>query len=858
VNDRNTRHRRNEPAWPTGDEPGGPRHEQQGQERTGFWSPLWEDDDEQPPARPNAGAAARQPAPRTTQVRRPGPPTNPGAAPTIPVRPPGRPGPGQPAPAGPTVVLPGARQPRDNSQDPTQHIAPVPAGGTRREPDLLTHREGGDEEAEYYEEDDLPPSDEEARRLRRKKIWRRVRRGLYVFTALMIIGPILAFLIAYQMVTVPTVEDLAAQQTRAATLKYADGSPMAQIIPQDGERRVVQYGDIPKHVLNAVFAAEDNSFMTNPGFDITGVMGAAWNQVTGGGGGGSGITQQYVKQATGNKDKTLSRKAMEVVQAYKMNRTYSKEDIITAYLNTIYLGRASYGIASAAKAWYGKELKDITPSEAALLAGMIQLPGLYKDTAYVEKRWNYVMGQLVANGWFPAEQRKTEKFPTPVPYEQTRAKKDLGPRGLLEEAVLEELKAKAGLTKEDILAGGYTIETTIDPTAQKLAEEAVAFGLKGQPANLQPALVAIDPKTGSIKAYYGGAVGNGTNWASSPQEPGSSFKPFDLVALLKTGKGLGEIYDSSVNTFPGRSKPVGNASKPSCKECTVAQAMKESLNTVFYNIAVNTVGVRKVAEAAKEAGVTSPLDEAAKDGNISIGGGATQVSTVDMASAYATFAARGTYRAPHIVSRVLTPDGGLYWQAQEEERPAFDTDAKKNAQIARNVTEALLPIPQYSKKPCADGRLCAAKTGTHQLGDTGKNAKAWMVGYTPQLSTAVSLSGTNGEAISDAAGGDIFGAKVPGTIWQKFMDSYHKTFKLKKEDFGAFEPIGKESSENATGGSSTSRRGDGDNGNGGRPTTTTTDPQGPTTTTTTRTRPTRPTIPTIGDPPGPGEENNNR
>jgi membrane peptidoglycan carboxypeptidase len=808
VNDhRDTRHRRNEPAWPTGDDPDANRWppNEQSQERTGFWSPLWEDDNESPAPRP--ARANGRPAnghnghngsnghngnghdPRTRQVA--GPAKGQQATQAI-RRPPN-------AQDGPTVALPGARvrTARDNSGDPTVLLPPT-GHGARREPDLLTHREGEfDEDADLLADEDQPLTDDERKR-RRKKIWRRVRRTMYVLIVLAIVGPVLAFFIAYQTVTVPSPDEIASGQLRNVTLKYADNSEMTTVKSDGASRIMVHYEDLPEPVLHAVFAAEDATFMSNAGFDLQGVVRSAWNQLGGGSGGGSTITQQYIKQATGQDQATLTRKGIEVVKAYKMNRTYSKQDIITAYLNTIYLGRNSYGIAAAAKAYFNKDLKALTPSEAALLAGMIQGPGRYKDTAYMQRRWNYVMDQLVNNHWFDPVQRKAEKFPTPVPYETTKSQALTGPRGLLEQAVFDELASTdnghPGLTREDIQRQGFTIVTTIDQQAQSLAEKAVDGVMKGQPTNLHPGLVAVDPKTGQIKAYYGGSDGAGVDWAATQQEPGSSFKPFDLVGFLEKGKGLGEVFDgSSPRTFDR--VPRRNSDGAQCPNCTVAEAMKRSINTVFFDIGVNVVKTRGVADAAHQAGITSPLSPPGKDptDGIAIGGDDTRVSTTEMASAYATFAARGMYRAPHMVAKVLNPDGSVYWQAADEEKMAFaDGDPRKNEQIARNVTESLLPIPGWSKIGCADGRLCAGKTGTQQLGETADNSKAWMVGYTPQLSTAVSMSGDkDGLAIKNAQKKIIYGSGLPGKIWQTFMDSYHKTFKLPKEDFGKFDPIGK-------------------------------------------------------------------
>ena len=849
MNDhRNSRHRTAEPAWPTGADPDAtkwPQHEEP-QERTGFWSPLWdEEDNDLPPARP------ARPGNGATQARRPVPPPQ---QPTRSVRPPAHPG--QP---GPTTVLPGVRGPRDTSGDPTDLLPSVPGSG-RREPDLLTHREAdydGDEDGT-----DVPLSESD-KKLRRKKIWRRIRRIMYVFIALMIIGPVLAFLIAYQLVDVPSPNDVQITSSREVHIKFADGSDLARIVPQDGNRIMVQYGDIPPHVLNAVFAAEDDTFMTNSGFDLSGVLRAGWNQLSGGSGGGSTITQQYIKKATGNEEKTLTRKALEVVKAYKMNRTYSKEDIITAYLNTVYFGRKAYGIAAAAKAYFGKDLKAINQSEAALLAGMIQSPSRFKDDAYMTKRWTYVMDRLASLGWVQQAERKAAQFPTPIPLDQTKAAAVTGFAAQIKKAAYDELQRDWGVSEDDIERAGYTIVTTIDPKAQDLAVQAVNDVMKGQPETLRPALVAVDPKSGQVKAYYGGTEWN--DFAAAKQQPGSSFKPFDLVAMLEMpnaeqGKGLQETYDSTPRVING--VKIGNASKTSCgKECPVAQAMKESLNTVFFDMVTNTTGPGNVAKAAKQAGISADLTAAGKDSNISIGGGNTLVSTLDMASAYATFAANGTYRTPHVVAKVLNPEGEQVWAPQGSEKQAFDSNGSKNAKIARNVTESLLPIPGYSHVPCADGRLCAGKTGTHEFNKDGDNEKAWMVGYTPQLSTAVSMTAEPRGPIRDAKGKAIFGSGLPGQIWKKFMDNYHKEYKLPKEDFGKFSAIGKGFVQNDGGdgggdqSSTAGRPGNGNgNGNGNQPTTTTTDQRDPTTTTSTRTGRPKPTIPTTLPPNGPAEQ----
>ncbi|WP_018684307.1 transglycosylase domain-containing protein [Actinokineospora enzanensis] len=682
---------------------------------------------------------------------------------------------------------------------------PKNPGQSRSEPQLLTHREPEpDLDDGYQDEAEMEadaPTEEELRKKRRKKIWRRVRRTCYVLAGLMIIGPILAFFITYQLVDVDNPQDIARDQDKVVTLLYADGSEMSKIGTAEANRVMLKPEEIPDTIKHAVYAAEDQTFETNSGFDITGILRAAWNNVTGGGGGGSTISQQYIKKATGNDDPTLTRKWVEVVKAYKMTKTYDKKDIITAYLNTIYFGRGAYGIAAAAKAYYGEtDLTKITKSQAAVLAGMIQTPSRGKDIGYQQSRWKYVTGRMVDNGWMTPAEKAEATFPEPITNDKTKAASLTGPRARIPILVQNELES-LGYDEDRIKKNGYKITTTIDPRAQQLAEEAVSKVMLGQPDNLRPGLVAVDPATGSVLAYYGGADPNGTDWAGSAIQPGSSFKPFDLVGLLRKGEGLTKTYDSGPVTInPGSKKPitVTNAGKTSCgAECPVAQAMKESLNTVFTRMVMTDVKPEAVAQAARDAGVTSDLSKA-ETLNIAIGGGDTRVTVRDMATAFATFADGGTRRPSHLVAKIEFPNGGTAWEAATEERykeaPAFDeNDPDHNQKIARNVTESLRPIPQSSGIPCAGGRDCAGKTGTHQYVnregvETKDNGKAWMVGYTPQISAAVGMATQDSEPLKDKTGRTFYGSGLPGHIWQQFMNSY--LAQAPKVDFGKYVAIG--------------------------------------------------------------------
>ncbi|MFC5056760.1 transglycosylase domain-containing protein [Saccharothrix xinjiangensis] len=664
-----------------------------------------------------------------------------------------------------------------------------------REPELLTHREDEVELEPFYDEDeyDYELSEEEAKAVRRKKLWRRVRRTTYVALGLMLLAPVVAFAIAYQVVEVPNPEEVAAGQSKVISIRYSDGSEMARIALGDANRTLVEYEDIPDSIKHAVFAAEDPTFESNLGFDMRAIARAVWYQATGRSSGGSGLTQQYVKEATDQSDATLTRKFNEMVAAYKMSEQQEKPDILTAYLNTVYFGRGAYGVKTAAKAYFGiDDLQQVTPSQAAVLAGMIQSPSRSEEQAYVEERWNYVMDQQLRFNWIDSAYRQAETLPERVSVGEQSGLS--GPRLHIRKQVLDEM-ARVGWDQEKVQKIGVTVHTTIDPKMQQSAEDAVAEVLNGQPPDLRTSLSAVDPASGAVRAYYAGSDGVGQDYARDTiQEAGSSFKPFDLVAALQNGKGLGSTYDGrSPKSFDiGTDEPlvIRNASDPrnTCGErCPVRKAMEMSLNTVFYEMVLE-IGTQPVADAAFAAGIPRtvqltgrPEDKllvnketgGAPNIGIALGGGEAQVRPFDMASAYATFAARGVHHEPFFVSKITKDDGEAIYQHVDVSRVAFDSDPVKSQDIADNVTEALKPVLKHSKIECAGGRDCAGKTGTHELpDDASQNSKAWMVGYTPTLSASVWIGKDAGNvALQDADGDPIFGSGLPGQIWKKFMDN---------------------------------------------------------------------------------------
>jgi len=772
---------------------------------TGVWTPSWDDDTGGMPSR----AAAKEPAggrggPAHGQGHgRHGAPLPPGrhAGPV-----PGGRLPGGAQPAGPFPGGPG--QGRAADPDATDYIPRVPPP-LPREPELITHREPLPPPRQYAQppggpagpaggtETQLTP--EELAELRRKKLWRIARRVAYGGAAGLILGPILIFLIGYSIIDVPSFAAVANVQQQPVTIYYSDGTTeLASIRPAEGNRINVSYGDVPEHVRNAVLSAEDRSFYTNPGFDAKGIARAAWKQINGEAGGGSGITQQYVKVATRDDEQSLRRKFREVVIATKISRNTPKEQILENYLNIVYFGRQAYGIQAASRAFFNKDVKDLTVAEGALLAGMIQSPSRSDPLKYPERatnRWNFVLDGMVNQGWLTAADRAAQQFPQVVEI------KDAGPGSVTDYRRHIQTQVEAELAEQGIDLGvlngfGGKIISTIDKPAQDKAVEAINAVLGGKPENLHASLVAVDPKSGGVRAYFGGNEGTGYDLAGGTVwQPGSSFKPFVMLAALEQDIGLGALYPGKGPLTIG-GYTVDNSESADFPELPLKKAMTFSVNTAFVALA-NDVGPTKVADAAHKAGIPMAIDDKPTlinaDGTppgLAIGLGAYEVRTLDMATAYASFASQGTRNQPYFVQEYIGADDRSLYKHVDRPAAAFDpANGERNSQLACNVTDSMVDVAANAKFPLAGGRLSAAKTGTAQRGSTGENANTWTVGFTPSISTAVWV-GDPAQTALKLGTRNVFGATVAGPIWKAFMDAYLGD--SPKEAFPKCKPIGQQ------------------------------------------------------------------
>ncbi|MDN5916975.1 MAG: transglycosylase domain-containing protein [Pseudonocardia sp.] len=609
---------------------------------------------------------------------------------------------------------------------------------------------------------------------RRRK---QVKYSLIGSAASVVLLPLLLFGIGWVMFPIPTPDD--AVNNQIATVSYADGGQLARLVPEQGNRIKVPLEEIPVPVREAVLAAEDRSFYTNPGFDISGIARAAWNQIRGGDGGGSTITQQYVKNTLVGNEPSYFRKYKELIVSLKVSQQKTKDEILGDYLNAIYFGRGAYGVQSASLAYFGKPASELQPNEGALLAGVIQSPSRWdpaSDPEMARERWSFVMDGMLQQGWIPQSYRATAQFPATIARENSSTSSSLTDhRGHILNAVKTEL-SNLGISDQTFSQGGLQITTTVDPTRQQDLVDAVQGKLDGQPDILRAGAVAIDPKTGGIVGYYGGEDGTGIDYAKVLKQPGSTFKPFAVLAGLMQEPpiGLGQKFDGSEQ--PG----LRNAEGANCPRCTIKKALTVSNNVVFTKLAAE-VGPQKVADAARLAGITQPLDN--PDARLALGN--KETTPVQLASAYATIAAGGVWHAPHMVSKVVDSEGRVLYEYQPGEG-----EQRFSEKVARNVVEAMLDVVEHDDLDLPEGQEAAGKTGTVQSRFEGENNDAWFAGFTPSLVSTVWVGTDRNDPIRNADGEPIGGAMLPGEVWQAFMsDAVRES--PQNDEFTAYDPIGK-------------------------------------------------------------------
>ncbi len=581
--------------------------------------------------------------------------------------------------------------------------------------------------------------------------------------------------------------DPAKRRTQVDSVVYAsNGHSVLAVLRGDESRVVVGTEEIAPIMRQAIVAVEDKRFYEHQGVDLRGIGRALWQDVRNQSvvEGGSTITQQFVKNAYVRNEQTIARKVREAALAWQLEQRWSKERILTAYLNTIYFGNGAYGIQQAARAYFGKGAKALTLAEAALLAGIPADPSRYdpvQHPAAAKARRRFVLEKLLEQGKIDEAQAwraRSAALPRP---ENVRLPGTRGPAPYFVNYVTDQLVERFGA--ERVFGGGLAVTTTIDLRLQEQARKAISAVLD-DPDGPTAALVAIDPRNGAVRAMFGGTNFRKSQFNLATQaerQPGSSFKPIVLASAFRRGVSPVTTFESKpVEIDAGdRVWKVTNYEDRYLGRVDLGRAMVSSDNAVYAQL-TKLVGPRAIVETAHGLGIRSDLPA-----YFSLGLGAVAVNPLDMARAYATIANDGvrvdgslTGDRPRVVESVSTRTSGKTRANLPQPERVL---AEGQAQLLTSILQDVVESGTGTRARLAD-RSTAGKTGT-----TDNYGDAWFVGYTPQLVTAVWVGYPNElrPMETEFGGRPVTGGTLPADIWRRFMTGALRVDEDEPEQFAA-------------------------------------------------------------------------
>ncbi len=528
----------------------------------------------------------------------------------------------------------------------------------------------------------------------------------------------------------------------------------------EANREVVGYDEISPNIKRAVLAIEDSYFYTHKGINPAGIGRAALANLGAGETvqGGSTITMQLVKNLFLSPERTISRKLVEIVLAMRIEQIFKKDEIFELYLNQVYWGHNTYGVETAAQSYFDKSAKDLTLAESAMMAGLIQAPESFSpfiDYQTAKKRQRIVLQRMRELNWItPAEQAQAKAQPIHLG-NITSFRSSQAP--YVTDAVMQELTEQFGA--EAMAKGGMRIQTTIDMNLQKIAEETVAdsyyrdFG-SGAYAD-EMALVAIDPRTHFVKALVGGVNYKTSQYnraVQSRRQPGSAFKPFVYYAAFASGKFTpNSIVDDSPVTYPDGDRYYSprNYDGSFAGSIPLRNALEMSRNVPAIKLG-QAVGINRIVEIARTLGIKSPIDPV-----ISLPLGSVDLTPMELAGAYATFANYGWQSDTTLIMQVTDSNGNIV--LDNTPKPQLVLDPWASAALT-DVLQGV--ISQGTATNAQIGRPAAGKTGT-----TDSQKDVWFVGYVPQLATAVWVGNDDNRPLGQGATGGGYAAPV----WRSFM-----------------------------------------------------------------------------------------
>jgi penicillin-binding protein 1A len=573
-----------------------------------------------------------------------------------------------------------------------------------------------------------------------------------------------------------------------STIYAADGSVLATVF-EDENRVYVALDEFSRYAKDAVVAVEDHKFYEHGPVDVASIIRAEIVNLKAGKvvQGGSTITQQLVKQILVGTQETVQRKLLEAQDSIRLERTYSKDQILELYMNEVYLGHFNYGIGAAAEWYFGRPASKLSLPQAALLAGMIQAPVSWDPVAHradAVVRRNIVLADMLRYNRIDQQQYDTA-IAAPIKLSsKRRTANTTGPEPYWVRYVTKQFlnNPRFGKTVADrrkaLFQGGLKIYTTVRPSNQASARQAMKNTLPNPgirpPADPESALVSIVPQTGAIVAMVGG----GKNYAQSQYDlasqghrtAGSAFKAFTLAAALEQGVPPGRVYSSkSPLDIPECDNwkvfNAEGAGDSGIMPLTTATA--DSINVIFAQL-IRDIGPQSVVDVAHKMGITSHLYP-----YCSLTLGTSPVSPLEMASGYATLANGGVHCQPYAISKVTSRTNRVLFKAKPKCARAIP------AEVAAQETSMLQGVIAYGTGTAAQiGRPEAGKTGTGQKFDD-----AWFVGYVPQLTTSVWVGYSLAENIymDNVHGLRGFGGTLAAPIWHDFM--VHAVSGLPVQDF---------------------------------------------------------------------------
>ncbi len=617
---------------------------------------------------------------------------------------------------------------------------------------------------------ELPPSAPMAntRTVQNTRRWRRPltargRRVVLVAAAVVVLAAVMGAGLLVGAVlglarSLPDISPIYTPPGEATRIYARTGELIASLYREN--RVVLPLEEIPQTLRQAVIAIEDERFYSHPGVDVRGTVRAVWRNLLAREivEGGSTITQQLARSLFLTRRRALSRKLAEMVLAVEIERRLTKDEILERYLNEVYFGHGAYGVQMAARIYFGKPARDLTLAESAFLAGLIRAPSAYdpfQDPAPARQRQALVLKRMAALGYITRPQAAAAAA-EPVRLQPEGNVGLVGVRApYFVSYILPSLLERYG--EETVYTGGLRVYTTLDPALQAEAERAVRRGIEAAQAEqlnvTQGALVALDPQTGHILAMIGGydfAQSQFNRAWQARRQPGSAFKPFVYLAALMQGMPpTTVIVDEPIeyDTPQGIWKPK-NYTEEFAGPVRMRQALERSINIPAIRT-LEQVGPVRVARLAQKMGIRSPLRP-----DLSLALGSSEVTPLELTSAYGVLAALGVRAEPLAILRVEDRTGRVL----EEHAPRRElVIPPEYAYVMTDMLKGV--ITRGTGRGAALGRPLAGKTGT-----TDDYRNAWFIGYTPYLVTAVWVGNDDNSPMVR-----VVGATVPTRIWRAFM-----------------------------------------------------------------------------------------